>query len=110
MSFYITKNTLKSNIFTIETEVINDSVVEELLTLKIKNKVLGLDMKNVVSIKSQKFVDYLLNNKVKLINLDSGVLAYLAIVIKDGFLRTYVSFNDFKENKRELIKRHFLIA
>lgn len=110
MNFYISKSAFEDNIFTIEAKVINDSVVEELLALKTKSRVLGLDMKNVASIKSQKFINYLLKNKVKLINPDSEVLTYLAIIIKDGFLKTHINFNDFKENKRELVKRRFLIA
>ena len=49
-------------------------------------------------------------NKIKLFNPQSEVLTYLALVLKDGFLKTYINYSDFKNDKRELIKRHFLVA
>ncbi len=67
-------------------------------------------MSRVQSINSPILINQLLANKIKLFNPTSEVLAYLSIILKDGFLKSYINYSDFSENKRELIKRHFLIA
>ena len=67
-------------------------------------------MSKVQNINSPILIEYLLNNKIKLFNLQSELIAYFALILKDGFLKTYMNFSDFKDNKRELIKRRFLIA
>ena len=51
-----------------------------------------------------------MKNKIKLFNLQSEVLTYFALILKDGFLKSYINYSDFKDDKRELIKRHFLVA
>ena len=70
----------------------------------------GLDLTNVQNIQSPLLIEYLLNNKIKLFNLQSEVLTYFALILKDGFLKSYVNYFDFKNKKRELVKRHFLVA
>ena len=67
-------------------------------------------MKNVQTIKSKKFIISLLENKFKLFNLKNEILTYLSIILKDGYLKSYINKNDFIKNKRELIKRRFLVA
>ena len=56
------------------------------------------------------YVDYLLQNKIKLFNLQSEVLTYFARILKDGFSKSFINYSDFKNNKRELVKRNFLVA
>lgn len=94
---------------------INEKNVDDFLACKIINQIsplkrTGLDMSKVQSVNSPKLIEYLLNNRIKLFNLQSEVLTYFSIVLKDGFLKSYINYSDFKENKRELIKRHFLVA
>jgi hypothetical protein len=67
-------------------------------------------MVNVKTIKSQLFIKCLIENKFKLFNIQSETLAYLSLVLKDCFLKTHLNYQDFSENKREFIKRHFLVA
>ena len=74
------------------------------------DKKIGLDMSMVQNIDSPLLIKYLLQNKIKLFNLQSEVLTYLSIILKDGFLKSFINYSDFKENKRELIKRKFLVA
>ena len=64
-------------------------------------------MSQVENVNSPVLVNYLLNNKIKLFNLKSEVLAYFALILKDGFLKSYINYSDFSQDKRELIKRHF---
>ena len=95
--------------------IVDEASIDDVLTAKILKfsssfKRIGLDMKNVKTISSEKFISSLLENKIRLFNLQSEVLAYLAIVLKDGFLKSHISINDFHENKRELVKRSFLVA
>ena len=94
---------------------INKNFVDDILMQKIienidENKLNGIDMKNVLNINSPLLIKILLENKIKLFNLQSEVLAYLALTLKDGFLKSYVNYSDFANNKRELIKRRFLVA
>ena len=67
-------------------------------------------MKNVKNINSKKFISNLVNNNFKLYNIQNEVLVFLAIVLKDGFLKSYMTLEDLYKNKRELVKRHFLVA
>ena len=66
--------------------------------------------KNVESVNSPLLIKCLIENKIKLYNLQSELLTYFAIILKNGFLKSYMNFADFSENKRELVKRHFLVA
>jgi len=95
--------------------VINESFVDDILACEIikdipKNKKIGIDMRNVQSVNSSILIELLLNNKIKLFNLQSELLSYFSIILKDGFLKSFINYSDFSENKRELVKRHFLIA
>lgn len=95
--------------------IINEKIIDDNLACKIISKIstkkrIGLDMTKVESVNSSKLIEYLLNDKIKLFNLQSEVLTYFAIVLKDGFLKSYINYSDFKENKRELVKRRLLIA
>ncbi len=95
--------------------IINENKIDDNLTNKIleftkKSKKIGLNMKNVKSISSEKFIISLLKNKFKLFNLNSEVLLYLFLIIKKGSLKSFICEKDFIDNKRELIKRSFLVA
>ena len=100
----------KEIVLIINKKNIDDEFCNEILNKIQNNKKIGLDMKKVQNICSKKFILCLLQNKFKLFNLQSEVLAYLAITIKDGFLKSYINYEDFSKNKRELIKRHFLLT
>lgn len=97
-------------VFIINQDVVDDILVHEIIQNCPKNKKIGLDMSHVQSINSPILINQLLTNKIKLFNPTSEVLVYLSIILKDGFLKSYINYSDFKENKRELIKRHFLVA
>ena len=97
-------------VFNIEQALVDDVLAQKIIENIDENKLNGIDMQNVSSINSPLFIKYLSENKFKLFNLQSEILAYLAITLKGGFLRSYVSFSDFSNNKRELIKRRFLVA
>ena len=109
MGFYKTENE-NEIIIVVENDAIDDDFVNSLFcTLNCAKKV-GLDMRNVKAVKSRVFVEKLLDGKFRLYNLESEILAYLSIVLKDGFLKSYMSYSDFKENKRELIRRKLFVA
>ncbi len=109
MDFYKTiyKNKI---IITINKNKIDDNLTEEITKITKKHQIIGLDMKNVISINSKKFIEFLLTDKFKLFNLKNEVLLYISIILKEGSLKSYISKDDFIENKRELIKRRFLVA
>ena len=105
------KQIQKKEIVLIVDEIsIDDVLVDRILNFSSSFRKIGLDMKNVKTISSEKFISSLLKNKFRLFNLQSEVLAYLAIVLKDGFLKSHINKIDFHENKRELVKRSFLVA
>ena len=97
-------------VFNIDQSYIDDVLICNIISSMPQNKIIGINMKNIQKINSPILIEYLLKNKIKLFNLQSEVLAYLALILKDGFLKSYVNFSDFEENKRELIKRHFFVA
>lgn len=96
--------------FIIENECLDDVLVEKILSEKFCTKRVGLDMSKVRNINSPLLIKCLLENKIKLFNLNSEVLTYFALILKEGFLKSYINYSDFSENKREFIKRHFLVA
>ena len=100
----------KEIVFVINEKIIDDSLACQIISQIPSKKRIGLDMSQVENVNSPVLVNYLLNNKIKLFNLKSEVLAYLALILKDGFLKSYINYSDFSQNKRELIKRHFLVA
>lgn len=103
-------NQKKEVVFVINEKIIDDVLACEILSKFSLNKKIGLDMKNVECINSKILIEYLLKNKIKLFNLQSEVLAYFALIFKNGHLNSFINYSDFKENKRELIRRNFLIA
>lgn len=109
MQFFKT-NFKNEIVFIINNKIIDDNLACEIINQIPPKKRVGLDLSKVQNIKSQILIKYLLNNKIKLFNPQSEVLAYLALILKDGFLKTYINYFDFKDDKRELIKRHFLVA
>ena len=95
--------------------IINDKIIEDKIIKKIIKDInpdykIGFDMRNVKSLSSALFLKYLNCNKYKLYNLQNEVLTYLSIVIKSGRLKSYMNYEDFKNNKRELIKRRFSVV
>ena len=106
------KKTIYKNkiVFNIEQNFVDDVLVCKIIKNIDEKKLTGINMQNVSNINSPLLIKYLLENKIKLFNLQSEVLAYLAITLKDGFLKSYINYSDFAENKRELVKRRFLVA
>ena len=95
-------------IYTINGQIIDDLLVDNILCTK--NKKIGIIMQNVKNINSKKFILNLVNNNFRLYNIRNEVLVFLAIILKDGFLKSYMTLEDLYNNKRELVKRHFLVA
>jgi len=100
----------KEIVFVIDDKKIDDNLACQIIKFIHPKKRVGLDMSKVENIDSPILIEYLLKNKIKLFNLQSEVLAYFALIFKDGFLKSYINYSDFKNNKRELIKRNFLVA
>ena len=97
-------------VFIINEKVFDDDLACQILSQASSTKKIGLDINKVENMNSPILIKNLLNNKIKLLNPKSEILAYLALILKDGFLKSYINYSDFKYNKRELIKRNFLIA
>lgn len=96
----------KEIVFFIYKEVLDDALVEKILSYKGLSKRIGLDMKNVRAIDSKLFFECVLKNKFKLFNLNSEILAYLSLILNGGSLRSYISYEDFRLDKRELFRRN----
>ena len=99
----------KEIVFVVDKKIIDDDFCNKILNKIKNNKKIGLDMTKVQNICSKKFIQCLLKDRFKLFNLQNEVLAYLAIILKDGFLKSYINYDDFSKNKRELIRRRFLV-
>ena len=97
-------------VFVINEKNVDDKLACQIISSIPSKKRIGLDMSSVQNVNSPILVKYLLENKIKLFNLQSEVLAYFALIFKDGFLKSYINYSDFKYDKRELIKRNFLVA
>ena len=96
-------------IIRIKSRIVDDSTILDILrSTECKNA--GLDMSCVESINSKIFIDSLVKDKFKLFNLNSEMLAYLSLILKGNNLKSYVNKFDFIEEKRELVRRKFLIA
>lgn len=95
------------SIIYISKKVIDDEITNKILSVS-KHKNIKINMKNVETINSKIFIEKLLSNKFKLFNLKNEILIYLSLILKDGFLKAYMSEWDCRENKRELIRRNFL--
>ena len=100
----------KEIVYVINDEIIKDALIEKIVNDIKPNYKIGLDMKNVKTLDSVIFIKYLKENRYKLYNLQNDVLTYLALILQDGKLKSYMSFEDFKFDKHELIKRNFKIA
>ena len=100
----------KEIVFIVNSEIMDEKLFDKIILNCNFKKRIGLDMKNIKNINSEKFIEYLIKNKIKLFNLQSETLAYLALILKDGFLKSYMNLGDFKEEKRELIRRKLLVA
>lgn len=100
----------KEIVFTVKCTDINDEITESIINGTKSGKKIGINMKHVNCINSRKFIQSLLDGHFRLFNLRNEVLVYLAIILKDGFLKSHMSLEDLYFNKRELIKRHFLVA
>jgi len=99
----------KETILFVNKKNIDDKTAREILKFTSSKKRVGLDMSKVETIQSENFISYLNENKFKLFNLKSELLAYLSLIFNGGFLKTYVLKEDFSQNKRELIMRHFFV-
>ena len=97
-------------VYIIDDEVINDSLIKKIIDdIEPKYKI-GIDMSHVKALSSSLFIKYLNDNKYKLYNLQNEVLTYLSLIMKDGKLKSYMNFKDFKNNKRELMRRRFIVV
>lgn len=108
-TYHIEQNN-KNMIFIINSEIIDDEVFSILKSKFHKNKKIGFDMSKVSTIDSELFLESLFNKEFKLYNLQNEMLLYLSVITKNGHLNSYLCKNDFKESKREFIKRRFLVA
>ncbi len=96
-------------IYNINSEIIDEKIMNNIIKTIKPNIKTGLNMKNVKSITSVNFIKYLLEDRFKLFNIQSELLAYISLVLKDNFLKSFMNYEDFSSNKRELIKRKFII-
>ncbi len=110
MNFFDIKKKKNAVIFLINCEIIDDYFMTDFEKNINSSDRIGLDMKNVKTIKSFKFIKLLGLNKFKLFNLSSEMLAFIMLISKGGYLKAYVNEQDFNQNKREFIKRKFLIV
>lgn len=97
-------------VFIIDKKIINDKYTKKIIKRIKPDTKTGLDMKKVKTLNSALFIKCLIEDKFKLYNLNSEILTYLSIVLKDGKLKSYINFKDFIEDKRELIRRRFFVA
>ncbi len=101
----------KNIVFLINEKVLDDFLMEKIVqNFNFSTKKIGFDMKNVETINSELFLKYLAKNKIKLFNLQNETLVYLSIVLKKGFLKSYLNYKDFSQNKRQFLKRRFSIC
>ena len=100
----------KEIVFIINKKNVDDDLVCQIISQIPSKKRVGIDMSQVDNVNSPILIKYLLKDKIKLFNLKSEVLSYFALILKDGFLKSYINFSDFSLDKRELIKRHFFVA
>ena len=107
---FLKQFTKSEMVFVIDGEVVEDSIVAKIVNnIKPEYKI-GIDMKNVKTLNSSLFIKYLNKGIFKLYNLQNEILTYLSIIIRDGKLRSFMNFEDFKNNKRELVRRKFIIV
>ncbi len=97
-------------VFVINDEIIDNSLVKKIIENIEPNYKIGLDMKNVKALRSPLFIEYLNKEKYKLYNLRNEIMTYLSLIIKNGRLRSFMNYKDFNENKRELVRRRFIIV
>ena len=78
-------------VFLPNVEQIDDNLAWQIISNIPPKKRAGIDMSKVKSVNSKILIECLLNNKIKLFNLQSELLAYFALVLKDGFLKSYTN-------------------
>jgi len=76
--------------------IINQNFIDDILTdriLKISSKFkkIGLDMKNVKTIRSEKFISSLIADNFRLFNTKNEILTFLSLILKDGFLKSFIN-------------------
>lgn len=100
----------KNIVYKINCKILDDSIVQNIIQDCKSKKRIGIDLSLVETIDSELFLDCLNKNKFKLYNLRNEVLVYLSIVLKDGFLKSYLNYKDFSLDKRELFKRRLQVV
>lgn len=106
-----TKNINKKDIiFCINKSVLDDEIIQEILSSILHHKKVALDMKQVETIDSKLFIDCLLKKRFKLFNLNSKLLAYISLILNQGFLYSFMNYSDFSKNKRELFSRRLKVV
>ena len=99
-----------NTVFQINKPIIDDFLTEKILKETSLSKKIGLDMSLVISIQSKLFIDNVLKDKFKLFNLKTEIILYLSLIIKNGSLKSYMNYNDFSKDKRELFKRYIKVV
>ena len=99
-----------NTVFHINKPIIDDFLTEKILKETSLSKKIGLDMSLVTSIQSKLFIDNVLKDKFKLFNLKTEIILYLSLIIKNGSLKSYMNYNDFSKDKRELFKRYIKVV
>lgn len=110
MNFFDIKKKKNKTIFSINCEIIDENFMTIFNHAAESFSNVGVDMKNVKTVKSKKFIELLASNKFKLFNLQNEILIYLLLIMDNGFLKSYLNESDFHLDKREFVKRRFLVA
>lgn len=98
------------NVFVINEHLIDEKIAKKIIKNIKPNVRTGLDMKKVKTLNSRLFIQSLIDNKFKLYNLNSELMIYLSLILKDGKLHSYINFEDFSKDKREFIRRKFVVV
>lgn len=101
---------MRKVVFLISDTIIDDTAAKEILLQTKAYKQVMLDMKNVEAIESDLFINHLLKGRFRLFNLNLKVLLYLSIVLKNGFLYSFMNYKDCLNNKRGLYKRQLKVV
>ncbi len=110
---YNVKDDSKNLIVSFEEASLSTATVEHMeafLKEMMPYKKIAIDLANIKSLKNE-FFDMLkvlsLNKKISLFNISAEMNLLLFIMNYNQYTRLYSNENDFKEGKRELVKRNF---
>ncbi len=113
---YIVRDDFKNLIISFETQSVTRDTVSHIrdFVLEINSaKRIGIDLKGVTYMQNDFFVMLKEISKIKkisLFNISADLNLVLFLTNYNGYTRLYSNESDFKENKRELVKRNFKVA